>query len=121
MYNFEKLEIYQDAKLLVVEIYKLTDKYPAKEQFATVSQIRRAVLSIPLNIAEGSARGKKEFSRFLDISIGSLLEVEALLQISKDLKYISVAEYDKFSSDLTKLYRRLNKLKSYLKRSTINH
>jgi len=52
MYNFEKLEIYQDARRLVSEIYKVTENYPSKEQFIFVSQIRRAALSIPLNIAE---------------------------------------------------------------------
>lgn len=115
MYNFEKLEIYQDARALVSGVYRITEKYPVKEQFVFISQIRRAALSVPLNIAEGSIKGKKEFAHFIDISTGSLLELVALFQISKDLEYISDKEYDKFSADFEKLFRRLSKLKSYLK------
>jgi len=119
MYNFEKLEIYQDARALVGEVYKITEKYPAKEQFVLTSQIRRAVLSVLLNIAEGSIKGKKEFAHFIDISIGSLLELVALFQISRDLNYISEGEYNKFSNVLEKLSRRLSKLKSYLKQKPL--
>lgn len=115
MYNFEKLEIYQDARAVVNKVYRITTNYPNNEQFVMISQTRRAALSIPLNIAEGSIKGKKEFARYIDISTGSLLELVALFQISEDLQYITAKEHKEIAETLEKLFRRLSKLKSYLK------
>lgn len=71
MINFEKLDIYQEAIKLALEIYKLTAKFPKEEKFGITDQIRRASVSISLNIAEGTSRSKKDFCRFLDMSRGS--------------------------------------------------
>ncbi|MDX2121452.1 MAG: four helix bundle protein [Gemmatimonadota bacterium] len=89
MAPFERLEAWQLCHALVVQVYRLTEGWPAQERFGLVSQIRRAAVSIPTNIAEGSAkRGGREFRRFLDISLGSLAELTYLLRLSKDLGYL---------------------------------
>jgi len=89
-YNFENLEIYNLANDLVLEIYKITSHFPKEELFGLISQIKRAVISIVLNIVEGSGRNsKKDFSRFINQAIGSLLEVKAALILAVKLNYIS--------------------------------
>lgn len=70
-HNFKELKIWQQSRLLVREIYQITSKFPPDEDFGLKSQIRRAAISIPSNIAEGSGRGNKEFIRFLGISLSS--------------------------------------------------
>ena len=98
--NFKDLEIYQKSKELVKDIYMMTERYPEEEKYNVISQLRRSVLSIPLNIAEGYGRKSKEdFKRFLKISLGSSNEVEALLEISKELDYIKEEEYKKISKE----------------------
>ena len=98
--NFKDLDIYQRSKELVKQVYVKTDKYPNKEMYNVVSQLRRSVLSIPLNIAEGYGRQSKEdFRRFLKISLGSSNEVEALLELSKELGYIDGKEYEEMSRE----------------------
>ena len=98
--NFKDMEIYQRSKKLVLRIYNVTDKYPGREIYNVISQLRRSVLSIPLNIAEGYGRmTREEFKRFLKISLGSSNEVEALLDISKDLEYITEKEYQEISKE----------------------
>jgi len=85
----EKLEVWQDAMTLVEHIYALTGRLPKHEQFGLISQMRRAAISIPSNIAEGAARnGDKEFIRFLFIARGSLAELETQIKISIRLKYV---------------------------------
>jgi four helix bundle protein len=107
MHNFRKMKIWEDARKLVSGIYTLTQKIPASERYGLISQIQRAAISIPANIAEGSGRtGNKEFCRFLDIAIGSALELETLIIIAGDLGFISEEEtiaYTKQISDLDKM------------------
>jgi four helix bundle protein len=84
MANYKKLIVWQKADELAVLSYKYTDGFPKREMFGLTSQIRRAAISIPSNIVEGyNRKTKREFKRFLDISLGSLAEVEYLLEISK--------------------------------------
>ena len=98
--SFKDLEIYQKSKKLLMDIYKITEEYPEQEKFNVISQLRRSVLSIPLNIAEGYGRKSKEdFKRFLKISLGSSNEVEALLEISKELGYLKEDEYQQLSKE----------------------
>src|SRR3989338_7486480 len=88
--SFRDLRIWQNGKVLVVEIYKLTDKFPRSEDFGLTSQMRRAAVSIPANIAEGFNRDQpKEFKRYLHIALGSSAELETFIEIAKELKYIS--------------------------------
>jgi len=85
----EDLEIWKKSIILVKEIYVITRNFPEEEKFVLISQMRRAAISIPSNIAEGAARkSKKEFANFLSISLGSLSELETQLIISKELDYI---------------------------------
>ena len=98
--SFKELEIYKRSKKLLKQVYQITEKYPEIEKYNVISQLRRSILSIPLNIAEGYGRqSKEEFRRFLRISLGSSNEVEAILEISKELKYINEEEYKKLSKE----------------------
>jgi len=81
---------------LVTDLYRLTDSFPSSEQFGLKSQMRRAGVSVPSNIAEGAARNStKEFIRFLYISLGSLTEIDTQIQISENPGYLSQIEYFK--------------------------
>ncbi|MBQ8721003.1 MAG: four helix bundle protein [Paludibacteraceae bacterium] len=95
MFNFEKLNAYQNARLLVKDVYNLLDKFPQKEEFALKSQLRRAVVSIPSNIAEGIGRiSDKEKIHFIEIAYSSLMEVYCQLQLANDLNYITNSDFD---------------------------
>ena len=95
MFNFEKLNTYQKARILVKVVYKLMEKFPQKEEFALKSQLRRAVVSIPSNIAEGMGRiSDKEKIHFIEIAYSSLMETYCQLQIATDLQYITNSDFD---------------------------
>lgn len=94
--GYKKLLAWEKADELAEYVYTLTYKFPKEELFGLTSQLRRAVLSVPLNIVEGHARfSKKEFARFLLISLGSLAETEYLLDFCFRRNLISEAEYTK--------------------------
>ena len=89
-YQFERLSAWQKAKELALAVYRLVAKFPQYEQYALSSQLRRSVISVPSNIAEGTGRiSNKEKIHFLEISYGSLMETYCQLQIALELKYIS--------------------------------
>ena len=89
-YNYKDLDAYKEAKVLVRNVYELLKLFPKEETYALCDQLRRSVISIPSNIAEGTGRfSTKEQIHFLEISYGSLLEVECQLDIAHDLVYIS--------------------------------
>ncbi len=97
--GFRKLLVWQRAHQLVLLIYKNTEKFQKHEMFGLTSQMRRAAVSVPANVAEGyAAGGKNQFGRYLDIAQGSLAEVEYYLILALDLKYITQVEYDKAES-----------------------
>ena len=82
---YERYEAWKAAHILALLVYRVTDEWPVCERYQLTAQLRRAVLSVPTNIAEGSVkRGPREFRRYLDIARGSLSEVSYLLQFSKD-------------------------------------
>ncbi|WP_296892131.1 four helix bundle protein [Thiobacillus sp.] len=84
----EQLEAWRKSMELVEEIYRMTSNFPAQEQYGLVSQMRRAAVSIPSNLAEGAARdGNREFARFLSIARGSLSELDTQCQIAMRLGY----------------------------------
>ena len=92
-FQFEKLRAWQEARKLVKSVYKLLDKFPKHEQYALCDQLRRAVISVPSNLAEGNSRvAIKEQIHFFEIAFGSLMEVYCQLQIAADLGYISDEE-----------------------------
>lgn len=85
--------MYTNARELVLETYKLIDKFPQKEMYALSDQLRRAIVSVLSNIAEGLSRSSdKEKCHFLDIAYGSLMEAHCQLEIAADLKYITEEE-----------------------------
>ena len=90
---YKDLEVYKKSIELVIEIYNIASQFPKDEQFGLVSQIKRAVISIPSNIAEGSARySNKDSARFVDIAIGSIAEVDTQLTIAKRLGFVDNIE-----------------------------
>jgi four helix bundle protein len=90
MKSHKDLTVYKISIDLVAAVYNLTKNFPVEERFGLTSQLRRAAVSIPSNIAEGAARNsKKEFIRFLYISLGSLAEVETQMEIAGRLNFIS--------------------------------
>ena len=103
---YRKLLAYQQALLQVKEVYTLTKKFPAHEQYGLSDQIRRAVISIPSNIAEGMGRSSiKERIHFLEIANGSLTETMCQLEIAQLLEYISNDELNSNEERLTEISR----------------
>jgi four helix bundle protein len=90
---FQDLIVWQKSHLLVLEIYQLTRKFPIEERFGLSSQIRRSVVSICANIAEGNKKSRKDYVRFLDIAQGSLEETKYHLILSKDLGYCNEDQF----------------------------
>lgn len=111
-FSFEKLIVWQESKQLVKMIYELTATYPNEERYGLTSQIRRAAISVPSNIAEGSGRlSSKEKIRFNEIAYGSLMEVYCQLSISVDLNYISKNQFESLSELFHSISIKLNALK----------
>ena len=101
LFQFEKLNAWQEARKLVVDVYRLLEKFPKTENYALCDQLRRAAISVPSNIAEGTGRmAIKEQTHFLEIAFGSLMETYCQLQIAVDLNYIT-------SEDLQSIKRRI--------------
>ena len=97
MNSFRKLNIYITAKELVKRVYALLKQFPREEQYALCDQLRRAVISIPSNIAEGSGRmSAKDQAHFYSIAYGSLMEVLSQLDVACDLGYITKEEFKNF-------------------------
>ncbi len=94
-HRFKDLEIWKQSRALCAEVYLITTSFPENEKFGLTNQLRRACVSIPSNIAEGSSRNSnKEFCRFLDFSLGSAYEVETQLLIATDLNFIRSAQIE---------------------------
>lgn len=92
--SYQKLIVWQRAKELVVLVYKITDKFPKNEEFGLKSQMRRAAISVLSQIAEGYSRKSiKDKKHFIEISIGSLYELESDIEVANDLGYLSQADY----------------------------
>lgn len=109
------LEVYQIALNLVKEVYRATKSFPKEEQFVLVSQLRRAVISVCSNLAEGSARySKVEKKRFYEISRSSLVEVDTQIEISLVLEYLQKQEINKLENYLESVFKMLSKMISNL-------
>lgn len=95
MNSFRQLNVYIKAKELVARVYELLKKFPKEEQYALCDQLRRAVVSIPSNIAEGCGREtQKDQTHFLNIAYGSLMEIYSQLDVACDLGYITNQEFE---------------------------
>ena len=115
MYSFENMNAWQEARKLVVEVYQLLDSFPNFEKYALCDQIRRAIVSVPSNLAEGSGRiSLKEQLHFFEISYGSLMETYNQLMIAADLKYIGEDSLDSLRPQIDIVARMLNGLRSSL-------
>ena len=91
--NHKDLEVYKEAMNLVTMVYRLTNDFPVDEKYGLTSQMKRAAISIPSNIAEGSARkSSKELIQYLHISLGSLSEIETQLELAHRLGFIEVSK-----------------------------
>jgi len=115
MHNFRNLNIWIKSVELVTEIYRVTEKLPKQERYGLISQMEHAAVSIPANIAEGSAKSSnKDFARFLEMSLGSCYELETELLVSKNLKYISEEIYIQFQKEIIDLQKMIVKFKGSL-------
>jgi four helix bundle protein len=109
-----KLDIFKVSKQVVLSIYQLTKKFPSDEKFAMTSQIRRAATSVHLNIAEGSARkSAKEKCRFYEISRSSLVEVDTVLDLAFELKYIDMTDIQELTPNVTRCFQMLSGMIDY--------
>ena len=114
--NHKDLDVWKEGLIFVKNIYAITGKFPDAEKFGLVSQIRRAAVSVPVNIAEGAARqSDKEFIQFLYISLGSVAELETLFIISADLLFLKKDDFNSINESLQKIRSMLLGLIRYLK------
>lgn len=109
--TYKELIVWQKSYQLSLLVYQLTSKFPKSEVYSLSSQLRRASVSIPSNIAEGYCRySKKEYIQFLQISFGSGAELETQLMIAKDLNYVSETEFVKVNDLIEQVMKMLNSL-----------
>ncbi len=112
MQRFTELKVWQRGHALVLKVYKLTTGFPIVERYGLTSQLRRAVLSVPTNIAEGSKRvSNQDYARFLNMAEASLAETEYLLLVSRDLEYVTPAAINVCFSDVAELASMLHGLR----------
>jgi four helix bundle protein len=104
---FRELRVWQEGHELTLEVYAATAQFPPDERFGITSQVRRAAYSIPLNVAEGSARSDAEFHQFLRISLGSASELEYALLLARDLSYLSPEAWEALNGRLLSIKRML--------------
>lgn len=117
-YYFEKLDVWQNSRLFIKEIYQETLSFPTTEQYGLTSQLRRASLSISANIAEGLARNtQKDRARFINLSFSSAIEVLNFLILSTDLGYLKKDTYFKLREMVEKITNQLNSFYNTLKKS----
>ncbi len=117
LFSHEQLDMWQFSMDFVTDIYKLLNRFPERERFSLTSQIRRAAISVPSNIAEGSSRfSEKEKIHFNEIALGSLAEVICQLDIALRVGYISQEEFNQFKSNASTI----GKMISGYRRSMIN-
>ena len=113
--SYRDLRVWQMGMDLTVDLYRKTQPFPSEEKFGLTSQIRRAASSIPANIAEGHARGRKEYLQFLKIASGSLTELETHLMIAQRVGYLPETTLNELLTTTEILGKMLNKLRSSLR------
>ena len=115
MKNFKELLVWQKSTELVARVYQITGSFPAEEKYGLASQMRRAAVSIPSNIAEGHMRAtNKDFGQFLSIARGSCAELETQNVISKKLGYAREGDYVELDSKIEEISKMLSSLRSKL-------
>ena len=115
-FSYRRLNVYQLSKLLVTDIYKMVKGFPQSETYALGDQMRRAVVSIPSNIAEGTSKASpKEQFHFLEISYGSLMEIMCQTEIACDLHFITKEELLDIQEKVVSIYKMLSSMQSTIK------
>lgn len=116
MHQFKELTVWQKAVALATDVYSITKDFPTEEKFGLTSQIRRSVVSISSNIAEGAGRkSKKEFKHFLDIAYGSASELETQLLIAQNLNFLNSKHYKTLSERINEIQKMIYSLSKSLK------
>jgi four helix bundle protein len=119
MQRFTDLIVWQRSHALVLQVYRLTKNFPTDERYGLTSQLRRAALSVPTNIAEGSKRQTNpEYARFLNIAEGSLAETEYLLMVGRDLGYLSSTIAKPLLDEASEIAKMLHGLRSKVGKAT---
>lgn len=109
--NHQRLDVYKSSRTFLKESYKLTEILPSEEKFGMVSQIRRAALSVHLNIAEGSSRKSEvERKRYYEIARGSVIEIDAALDVANDIDYINDYDLTQLGESMINCFRLLSGL-----------
>lgn len=104
--NHQKLKVYSVSRTFVLECYKLTKHLPSEEKFGMISQVRRAALSVHLNIAEGASRkSEAERKRYYEIARGSIIEIDAALDIAESLDYMEGYNSESLGSSLVECFK----------------
>ena len=117
MHNYRELKFWSYSKALAVNIYDKTQNFPDSEKFGLTSQLRRAAVSVPSNIAEGSGRqSNKEFVRFLNIATGSLYELEAQLEIANEIGFLSNGNFESLNKQVSTVIQMMTKFKVKISR-----
>jgi len=115
-HNFKNLEIWKKSRALVKEVYHLTNDFPSEEKFGLTLQIRRSSISVPSNIAEGCGRGTdKQLIQFLNISIGSLCELETQIYLANDLEFIDNQVNNKIIQEIAEVRKMVMGFKNSIK------
>ena len=116
MKDFRNLKVWEKSNDLVIDIYKVTNNFPKNEFFGLVSQIRRASVSIPTNILEGCGRSNgKDFARFIQIAMGSASELEYLVYLSNELKFLTDRVYSDINPRIIEIKKMLTALMKKLR------
>ena len=103
-YSYKNLDVYKESKTLVMMVYRLLKQFPKEEQYALCDQLRRAVISVPSNLAEGSGRvSAKDQTHFLEMGFASLMEVDCQIDIAHDLGYISQEELNSVCAQISRV------------------
>jgi len=111
MKDFRQLKVWEKSHQLALAVYQATREFPREELYGLTSQIRRASMSVPTNIAEGCGRNTDaEFARFLQIAMGSASETEYQLILARDLEFLSKESYEKLHKDVEEIKRMLASL-----------
>ncbi len=108
--HYRDLEVWKRGVEIAVMVYENMNQFPKTEAYGLTNQIRRAVVSIPSNIAEGYGRSNKEFARYLTIARGSLSELETQLEIAQRIGFLPMASFTAINKELTILGKQLNVL-----------
>ena len=112
-YSYKNLDVYKESKALVKMVYGLLKQFPKEEQYALCDQLRRAVISVPSNVAEGSGRtSMKDQAHFIEMAFGSLMEVDCQLDIAQELGYVSKNELDAICVQISRVAAMLSAMRN---------